>query len=279
MNYKNKYLKYKFKYIDLKNKIGGTVTINDVDTNKGLINNIINFNNCNDAINYITANIAEINNVDFALLPKPLINVDENEINLLINNTISDRIENERQKMEFLKYYNKCKLLHLAEKYLTKTRLRLIEIHEIYNIRILNEILLVSIISNKQNISNDQNYLINLGANLNKIDSNHFSNKLLTSVIIPNSVTSIGNYAFSNNDLTTLTIPNSVTSIGNLAFSDNHDLTTLTIPNSVTSIGNLAFSGNYELSNVTMPQQFHSNSEKRRIFGSMYTDFIVFNNV
>ena len=60
--------------------------------------------------------------------------------------------------------------------------------------------------------------------------------------IIPNSVTSIGDYAFSGwSSLTSVTIPNSVTSIGNYAFYGCSFLTSITIPNSVTSIGNDAF--------------------------------------
>ena len=60
---------------------------------------------------------------------------------------------------------------------------------------------------------------------------------------IPNSITSIGNYALKGqNGLTSLTIPNSVTSIGNYAFQGCSGLTSLTIPNSVTSIGGYAFS-------------------------------------
>jgi len=60
---------------------------------------------------------------------------------------------------------------------------------------------------------------------------------------IPNSVTSIGEYAFSHcTSLTSVTIPGSVTSIGDDAFSGCASLTSVTIPDSVTSIGNYAFS-------------------------------------
>ena len=43
----------------------------------------------------------------------------------------------------------------------------------------------------------------------------------ITSVIIPDTVISIGNYAFYGNKLTSVTIPNSVTSIGDSAFFKN----------------------------------------------------------
>jgi hypothetical protein len=66
----------------------------------------------------------------------------------------------------------------------------------------------------------------------------------LTSITIPNSVTSIGFSAFNNcTGLTSITISNSVTSIGETAFEYCRGLTSITIPDSVTSIGNDAFVG------------------------------------
>ena len=83
-----------------------------------------------------------------------------------------------------------------------------------------------------------------------------FSSNQLTSVIIPNSVTSIGRYAFSSNQLTSVTIPDSVASIGFYAFYKNQ-LTSVTIGNNVASIGWSAFSDN-QLTSVTIPDSVTS---------------------
>jgi hypothetical protein len=77
-----------------------------------------------------------------------------------------------------------------------------------------------------------------------------FRRNQLTSVTIPDGVTTIGNYAFDDNQLTSVTIPDSVTSIGGGAFRKNK-LTSVTIPNSVTNIDVGAFSGN-QLTSVTI---------------------------
>ena len=75
----------------------------------------------------------------------------------------------------------------------------------------------------------------------------------LTSVTIPNSVTSIGSSAFSGcSGLTSVTIPNSVTSIGDYVFYNCIGLTSVTIPNSVDSIGHGAFWGCSSLTSVTI---------------------------
>ena len=74
----------------------------------------------------------------------------------------------------------------------------------------------------------------------------------LTSVIIPNSVTSIGTYAFSGcSGLTSIIISNSVTCIESRTFKGCSSLTSVTIPNSVTSIGEEAFYG-CGLSSITI---------------------------
>jgi hypothetical protein len=81
----------------------------------------------------------------------------------------------------------------------------------------------------------------------------------LTSIDIPNSVTSIGDYAFPGcSGLTSVTIPNSVTSIGEYAFEDCRSLTSVTIGNSVTSIGEYAFDGCSGLTSVTIPNSVTS---------------------
>ena len=76
----------------------------------------------------------------------------------------------------------------------------------------------------------------------------------LTSVIIPNSVTLIDNSAFQNcSSLTSIDIPNTVREIYPSAFSDCRGLTSVTIPNSMTWIGSSAFSGCTSLTSVTIP--------------------------
>lgn len=84
-------------------------------------------------------------------------------------------------------------------------------------------------------------------------DEMFLGNHELINAIIPNSVTSIGNFAFYNcKGLTSITIPDSVTSIEYGAFAYCTGLTSITIPDSVTSIGNDAFYGCTNLTSITI---------------------------
>ena len=104
----------------------------------------------------------------------------------------------------------------------------------------------------------------------------------LSSIVIPNSVTTIGWGAFSSctslssviiqrgvinidgdafygcSSLSNITIPDSVTEIYERAFSSCTSLKSVTIPNSVTSIGNAAFSNCVSLSSIVIPNSVKS---------------------
>ncbi len=84
----------------------------------------------------------------------------------------------------------------------------------------------------------------------------------LTSITIPNSVTSIEEGAFAGCDgLTSITIPNSITSIGDGAFDGCTGLTSITIPNSITSIEGRTFRGCTGLTSITIPNGVKSIGE------------------
>ena len=101
--------------------------------------------------------------------------------------------------------------------------------------------------------NNGKNYSVT------SIGSSAFQYQNVISIMIPNSVTSIGNFAFSScSDLTSISIPNSVKSIGNYAFSSSSGLTSISIPNSVKSIGEYAFYGCRGLTSISIPNSVTS---------------------
>ena len=76
----------------------------------------------------------------------------------------------------------------------------------------------------------------------------------LTSLVIPDSVTNIGDYAFWNcRSLTDIVIPDGVTSIGKCAFEGCSALSSVVIPDSVSCIGFGAFENCSSLHSVVIP--------------------------
>ncbi len=113
------------------------------------------------------------------------------------------------------------------------------------------------------NVDNDNNHYKSIDGVLFNFDEKTLIQYPIgnsnTTYSIPNSVTSIGNYAFGYcSKLTSITIPNSVTFIGDKAFFYCTELTSVAIPDAVTSIGDYTFSYCSALTSVTIPSSVTS---------------------
>ena len=81
----------------------------------------------------------------------------------------------------------------------------------------------------------------------------------IVSVILPNTITSVGIYAFSGcPELETIKIPDSVTSFSDYMFGNCSNLEKIIIPESVTNIGAYAFYGCSSLTSVIIPDSVTS---------------------
>ena len=97
---------------------------------------------------------------------------------------------------------------------------------------------------------------------------------------IPNSVTSIGDYAFYNcSHIESITIPNSVTNIGDLAFYNCRSLKSIIIPESVTSIGDKALRGCNSLESIVIPNSVTSIGDGAFEFCSSLKSVTIGNSV
>ncbi|MCI9369417.1 MAG: leucine-rich repeat domain-containing protein, partial [Lachnospiraceae bacterium] len=77
----------------------------------------------------------------------------------------------------------------------------------------------------------------------------------LTSIEVPEGVTSIGDYAFYGcSGLTSIEVPEGVTSIGASAFFHCFRLTSIELPERITNIGNSAFYGCSGLTSIELPE-------------------------
>lgn len=76
----------------------------------------------------------------------------------------------------------------------------------------------------------------------------------LQEITIPNTVTTIENYAFRYcHSLVSITIPNSVTSLGNNVFIESFSLRIVSLSNSITTVGSYLFQKCYALASITIP--------------------------
>lgn len=111
-----------------------------------------------------------------------------------------------------------------------------------------------------------ENVNLEISNTITTIKNNAFQNAKLKGVVIPDSVTDMGNYVFVNcsnmevaklsnkltevpnstfkmcENLTTIELPDSIKKIGDSAFSECNSLRTIVLPDSIETIGNGAFS-------------------------------------
>ena len=114
----------------------------------------------------------------------------------------------------------------------------------------------------------------------------YLNDKEIENLIIPDDVTSIGNYAFSGcSYLNFVTIHENVNSIGVLAFEGCSNLTTITIPEAMKNIGSNAFGGCSELTVVRLESKAilsasrTASTSMKSIFGGQVKEFVIGNSV
>lgn len=106
------------------------------------------------------------------------------------------------------------------------------------------------------------------GTDVNKSSSDYFANTLpafaftnthtgkpLQSIVLPNTITKIGEHAFFKcYNLRFVTISNSITTIGDGAFNTCSNLTTVINSKNLISIGSAAFGGCFKLTSFALPE-------------------------
>lgn len=101
----------------------------------------------------------------------------------------------------------------------------------------------------------EDGFSIVLNEGLETIGSHVFLNSYLETLIVPSTLTSLGEEMFDNSELTEITFaPGSqLTAIGDNAFRGAYKLTSIDVPSNVTEIGDSAFYGCEALTDITIP--------------------------
>ena len=94
---------------------------------------------------------------------------------------------------------------------------------------------------------------------IKRIGAGAFEYCAITDLILPTSITSIGNSAFWRcRKMVNISIPESVTNIGSGAFADCENLESISLPSSVQKIDNGTFNGCSNLKNIQIPESVTS---------------------
>ncbi len=103
---------------------------------------------------------------------------------------------------------------------------------------------------------------VTIGEGVEALPSGFVKESKVKSVVIPNSVTSIGAEAFYNcTDLESVTLGTGIKNIGDYMFHECHALCNVTIPNSVNRIGKYAFDYCDGLEEITIPSSVKTIDE------------------
>lgn len=101
-----------------------------------------------------------------------------------------------------------------------------------------------------------------LEASLEDFELSYFDKKKIigykgtaTDVVIPSgfSITTIGSFAFQNTNITSITLPEGITTIESYAFNDASMLQSITLPSTLVSIGSGAFQNCTNLQSISIP--------------------------
>ena len=94
------------------------------------------------------------------------------------------------------------------------------------------------------------------------VANNAFKNTKISEIVLPNSITSIGDHCFFDcSNLALITLPDGITSLGESCFFGCSSLESITLPVGITSLGESCFSGCSLLSSITLPNGITSLGE------------------
>lgn len=97
----------------------------------------------------------------------------------------------------------------------------------------------------------DGPFTITIPPNITTIGDNAFDSTGISSIVIPNTVTSLGSYCFrSNTNLSSVSIGTGISSIPANTFNNCDSLYSISIPGNITSIGTNALSSCYNLCTI-----------------------------